>query len=159
MFNIYLAAIHRNNMKRLTHVACGILLASIMTRLTLQDISISILCWAVIWSVISDVDVHIPMMKHRGITHTLIFALFSGAVVIAFGKTPSTQFYAALAVFCVILHILVDSLTPSGVALWMPFSTKKVRFPIIGGKIRYDDWAANISIQIIAIIAAIIISS
>ncbi|RZN16461.1 MAG: metal-dependent hydrolase [Methanosarcinales archaeon] len=146
-------------MKRLTHAACGILLASIMTRLTLQDISISILCWAVIWSVISDVDVHIPMMKHRGITHTLIFALFSGAIVIAFGKTPSTEFYAALAMFCVILHILVDSITLSGVALWMPFSTKKVRFPIIGGKIRYDDWAANISIQIIAIIAAIIISS
>ena len=139
-------------MKLRTHAACGILLATLVS----PRISFGILCWAVIWSVISDFDVYIPTVSHRGITHTLAFALFSGALVLALGFA---SFYAILASLCVILHILMDSLTPNGVPLWIPFSTKRVRFPIIGGWIRSDNWIVNLSIQIIAIGAAIVIIS
>ncbi len=139
-------------MKLQTHAACGILLATLVS----PRISFGILCWAVIWSVVSDFDVYIPTISHRGITHTLAFALFCGALVLAL---KFTSFYAILASLAVILHILMDSLTPNGVPLWMPFSTKRVRFPIIGGRIRSNNWVANLIIQIIAIGAAIIIIS
>ena len=139
-------------MKLRTHAACGILLATLVS----PRISFGILCWAVIWSVISDFDVYIPTVSHREITHTLAFALFSGALVLAL---EFASFYAILASLCVILHILMDSLTPNGVPLWIPFSTKRVRFPIIGGRIRSDNWIVNLSIQIIAIGAAIVIIS
>lgn len=142
-------------MKLRTHAACGILLASLVLHIHQFDAPLNIFFWAVLWSAISDLDAYIPTVQHREITHTLAFALFSGALVLALGFF--TPFYAALASLCVILHLLMDSLTPKGVPLWMPFSTKRVRFPIIGGKIRSDNWFANTGIQIAAIGAAIMI--
>ncbi len=144
-------------MKQRTHAASGILLASLALHYTSHNVLI-VLCWAVIWSIISDFDVYVPTLDHRGITHTLSFALFSGVLVLVLGKSSSTPFYALLASLSVIMHLVLDSLTPSGVPLWMPFSKKRVRFPIIGGKIRYDNRAANMIIQAIAIGAAIMIS-
>ena len=144
-------------MKQRTHAASGILLASLALHYTSHNVLL-VLCWAVIWSIISDFDVYVPTLDHRGITHTLSFALFSGVLVLVLGKSSSTPFYALLASLSVIMHLVLDSLTPSGVPLWMPFSKKRVRFPIIGGKIRYDNRAANMIIQAIAIGAAIMIS-
>ena len=144
-------------MKQLTHAASGILLASIALHCTSSHSTLSVLCWAVTWSIISDFDVYVPTLEHRGITHTLAFALLSGALVLALGKSQSTPFYASLASLAVILHLVLDSLTPNGVPLWMPFSRKRVRFPIIGGKIRSDNRAFNLVIQAIAIGSAIMI--
>ena len=144
-------------MKQRTHAASGVLLASLALHYTSHNVLL-VLCWAVTWSIISDFDVYVPTIDHRGITHTLAFALLSGALVLMLGKSPSTPFYALLASLSVIMHLVLDSLTPSGVPLWMPFSRKRVRFPIIGGKIRYDNRAVNMIIQAIAIGAAILIS-
>lgn len=87
-------------MKQKTHAACGILLASLAVHLYRSDLIITIF-WAVLWSVISDFDVHIPTVRHRGITHSLAFALFPGAVMLAIGQS---YLYAALASLSVILH-------------------------------------------------------
>ncbi|MCD6208272.1 MAG: metal-dependent hydrolase [Methanosarcinales archaeon] len=146
-------------MKLRTHIACGILLASLVT----PDPSFGVLCWAVIWSVVSDFDVYIPTVRHRAVTHSLAFALLSGALLLALGKSVTipvvqtffTPFYSALASLCIISHLLLDSLNPAGVPLFLPFSTKRVRFPVIGGKIRSDNLIANVGIQIIAIWVAI----
>jgi inner membrane protein len=134
-------------MKLRTHAACGILLATLIS----PEVSFVLICWAVVWSVISDLDHYIPTVRHRGITHSLAFALFSGALVFAVGKTPLN--YAILASLSVVMHLLLDSLTPSGVPLWMPFSGKRVRFPIVGGHIRSDNWIVNVGIQIVAVLA------
>jgi membrane-bound metal-dependent hydrolase YbcI (DUF457 family) len=144
-------------MKQLTHAASGILLASLALHYTSHN-ALCVICWAVTWSIISDFDVHVPTLEHRGITHTLVFALLSGALVLALGKSQSTPFYASLALLAVVLHLVLDSLTPNGVPLWMPFSRKRVRFPIIGGKIRSDNRAFNRIIQVTTIGAAIMIS-
>ncbi len=140
-------------MKQQTHAACGILLASLAVHFCQSDPFIT-LFWAVLWSVISDFDVHIPTVRHRGITHSLAFALFPGAVVLAIGQS---YLYAALASLSIILHLIMDSLNPGGVPLWLPFSTKRVRFPVIGGKIKSDNWFANMGIRFAAIGAAILI--
>ncbi len=138
-------------MKQQTHAACGILLASMAVHFYQSDLLIT-LFWAVLWSLASDFDVYIPTVRHRGITHTLAFALFPGAVVFAIWQF---HLYAALASISVILHLIIDSLNPSGVPLWLPLSTKRVRFPVIGGKIKSDNWLANLIIQFAAIVAAI----
>ena len=144
------------DMNRLTHAASGILLASIVAQNTSHSIP-CIFCWVVLWSLISDFDVHIPTLTHRGVTHTLAFALLSGSLVLALGQSPSTPFYAILASLSVILHLILDSLTPNGVPLWVPLSRKRVRFPVIGGKIRSNDRTFNLIIQIIAIGSAVTI--
>ena len=143
-------------MKRLTHAAAGILLASIVSQNTSHSTPY-IFCWVVLWSLISDFDVHIPTITHRGVTHSLAFALLSGSLVLALGQSPSTPFYAILASLSVILHLMLDSLTPNGVPLWMPISRKRVRFPIIGGKVRSDNRISNLIIQVIAIGSAVMI--
>lgn len=138
-------------MKQQTHAACGILLASLAVHFYQSDPLITLI-WAVFWSLISDFDVYIPTVRHRGITHTLAFALFPGAVVLAIWQS---HLYAALASLSVILHLIIDSLNPSGVPLWLPLSTKRVRFPVIGGKVKSDNWLANLLIQFAAIGAVI----
>jgi inner membrane protein len=140
-------------MKQKTHAACGILLASLAVHLYRLDLIITIF-WAVLWSLVSDFDVHIPTVRHRGITHTLAFALFPGAVVLAIGQS---YLYAALASLSVILHLVMDSLNPSGVPLWLPLSTKRVRFPVIGGKVKSDNLIANLIIRFVAIGTAVLI--
>ncbi len=138
-------------MKLRTHAACGILLAVLISPNVPLEVLSLLICWAVVWSVISDIDHYIPTVRHRGITHSLVFALFSGALVFAVGKTQLN--YAILASLSVVMHLMLDSLTPSGVPLWMPFSGKRVRFPIIGGHIRSDNRIANMGIQIVAVLA------
>ncbi|HIE31658.1 MAG TPA: metal-dependent hydrolase, partial [Methanosarcinales archaeon] len=113
-------------MKQKTHAAGGILLASLAVHLYQSDLLITIF-WVVFWSLVSDFDVYIPTVRHRGITHTIAFALFPGAVVLAIGQF---HLYAALASLAVILHLIMDSLNPGGVPLWLPFSRKRVRFPV-----------------------------
>ena len=84
--------------------------------------------------------------------HTLAFALFPGAAVLAIGQF---HLYAALASLSVILHLIMDSLNPGGVPLWAPLSTKRVRFRVIGGRVKSDNLIANPAIRFVAIGAAI----
>jgi membrane-bound metal-dependent hydrolase YbcI (DUF457 family) len=63
--------------------------------------------------------------------------------------------YAALASLSLILHLITDSLNPGGIPLWLPLSTKRVRFRVIGGRVKSDNWFANPAIRFVAIGAAI----
>ncbi|WP_336036963.1 metal-dependent hydrolase [Halobacterium yunchengense] len=87
-----------------------------------------------------DADHELPLVDHRGVTHTLLFAgLVGGAVgggvwlagdagVLAFASAATAQLAvaaAALAAFAVLAHLLADALTPSGVALFWPVSSRR----------------------------------
>jgi inner membrane protein len=58
-------------------------------------------------------------MKHRGITHTLAFAVYCGVLVFAATNNGSASTAALIGVLS---HLLLDALTPSGVRLFWPSS-------------------------------------
>ena len=81
-----------------------------------------------------DVDLAIPLMSHRGVTHTLAFAAFVGAGVwgaawLAPVSTPSRELVAVgaggLAAFSILAHLLADALTPMGVPLLWPLTDRR----------------------------------
>ena len=60
--------------------------------------------------------------KHRGMFHTLIFSVILSSVIWFFSRI------AGIAFFCgYILHLLLDSFTKSGVAIFLPLSKTKMR--------------------------------
>ncbi|HIE30781.1 MAG TPA: hypothetical protein EYP67_00145 [Methanosarcinales archaeon] len=85
----------------------------------------------------------------------MAFALFPGSFVLAIGQY---HLYAATASLSVILHLIIDSLNPGGVALWLPFSRKRVRFPVIRGRIKSDNLFVNTFIRVFVIGAVILIT-
>ncbi|MFB6255088.1 MAG: metal-dependent hydrolase [Halobacteriaceae archaeon] len=92
---------------------------------------------------IPDVDMKLPLVKHRGFTHTVwfaaIFAVLSG--VIGYGVLSvlspafiqlSQQMTIAIVVFsgyigfhAVVSHILADALTPMGIRPFAPLSKRE----------------------------------
>ncbi len=110
-------------MKGTTHLAAGILLAAVIPTPTLPT-TVGI----VTGSILPDIDKsssmlgqHIPvlplLLRHRGITHSLLFA---GAMFLV---------NRGLGVGC-LCHLLFDALNPSGVPLFWPFK-KRIRIPIL----------------------------
>ena len=96
-----------------------------------------------------DVDHRLPLVEHRGATHSLLFAglvggVFAGVGYLAgdtvllselltveepsSGIDPSVQFAAvgfAIGSLTVITHLIGDALTPSGVSFLWPLSGKR----------------------------------
>jgi inner membrane protein len=70
------------------------------------------------------------LFKHRGIFHSVIFALGIFVLVIIFWN--SYYAFAVLIGYC--SHLLGDFITPMGIRLFYPFSNFKIRGPIrVGG--------------------------
>jgi inner membrane protein len=96
----------------------------------------------VIWfAMLPDVDHRLPMIEHRGPTHSLLFAALIGAVGWAVGLgvervvslsldlglgvdvgLPEIGF--AIGALTVIAHLIGDTLTPAGVNYLWPLSTR-----------------------------------
>ena len=84
---------------------------------------------------VPDVDHRLPGVSHRGVTHTLLFAVavgaaFAGSVVVAGDalalSSPLAAGYAFfLGTLSVLAHLLADVLTPMGVALLWPLSDRR----------------------------------
>ena len=81
-----------------------------------------------------DVDHAVPLMNHRGVTHTLAFAALVGAavwgaVLAAPVSVASRELVAygagGLAAFAVLAHLLADALTPMGVPLLWPLTDRR----------------------------------
>jgi len=128
-----------------------------------------LLAWVGFWAVLPDVDIILSRflpIKHRGfLTHSLYSALAGMILVLAgwlltdrfseqlVGWNPELfarlqplpvylgPFTALLAGISLILHVLGDSLTKSGVPLWRP--DQEWHFPLIGGYAVYDNYALN----------------
>jgi inner membrane protein len=83
-------------------------------------------------SMLPDCDHRLPLISHRGPTHTLAFALVVGAVgggvgfgaASALGVDPTrvAAFGFAVGALAVLAHLLADALTPAGVPLLWPLS-------------------------------------
>jgi len=93
------------------------------------------------FAMLPDVDLRVPLLTHRGATHTLAFgALVGGAFALvaslageALGLSPGgvlgrvglAGFGFAVGALTVGAHLLADVLTPSGVALFWPLSRRR----------------------------------
>ncbi len=69
--------------------------------------------------------------KHRGIFHSLTFALLSLGLISFFWKS----YYAWAFFIGYLVHLLGDSLTPHGITFFYPFSNFKLKGPIRVGSI------------------------
>ena len=97
----------------------------------LGEVTLAVLAGAaMLWlAMLPDVDLHLPGVSHRGVTHTLGFAALVGVALGAAGRLTAPQlglseadafaFCAFVGVLSVVSHILADALTPMGVRpLW-----------------------------------------
>lgn len=97
-----------------------------------------------------DLDVRVPLISHRGITHTVWFALAVGALCAGAGwvlATPlgleSAATVAGLAggagALSIGSHLLADALTPMGIRPLWPLSGASYSLELV----RADNWLAN----------------
>ena len=109
------------------------------------------LCFAML----PDVDLRIPGVSHRGVTHTLAFALCVGAVLggVGYLVAPETPLGGALsaragfAAFGLFLgvgtvgaHLLADVLTPMGVAPFWPVVRRRYSLRLWGAANTLANW-------------------
>lgn len=88
---------------------------------------------AVLGAKIPDIDRSIPGLAHRGLTHTVWFALLVGAIggilgaVVGGTRGPlaSGVFGATVGVVTIGSHVLADALTPIGVRPFVPVSDRE----------------------------------
>jgi len=66
--------------------------------------------------------------KHRGMIHSIIFAIFLSVVIASINQWAGVGFFAGY-----LSHITLDALTRHGVALFWPFTRWKIRFGIKSG--------------------------
>lgn len=112
-----------------------------------------------ICSTLPDVDRRLSRVKHRGITHTVYFALFVGLVLgglsvfvgVQTGLVPAREFGAftgLVGATAIVSHIAADSITPMGVD---PFYLgHRISF----GVVRAANPIANYVLLVIGIIVA-----
>lgn len=103
-----------------------------------------------------DVDHSLPLIDHRGITHTVWAAVVTGAVVggltwfaatafvgivetLEFSREGVAAYAGGVAAFSVLGHLLGDVLTPMGIAPWYPLSTRSYTLSVCPAK----SWLAN----------------
>jgi len=99
------------------HLAIGYLSGKATSRLTEADVNVPLL-FAL--SIISDIDLLIPGLKHRGPTHSIIILCLLFLPAFIFYRKKATPYFAAL-----ILHPLVgDILTGETQLLW-PLTTNE----------------------------------
>jgi inner membrane protein len=113
-------------------------------------------------AMLPDVDHRVPVVEHRGPTHTLAFALLVGAAcgglagvvdVSLFDAGPVGIAYAAgLGALSVVAHLLADALTPAGVRPFWPISSRRVSI----GVARAGDPLANGALFGLGVAAALL---
>lgn len=112
-----------------------------------------------------DLDHRVPGLAHRGVTHTLAFALLVGLVFAGLGVAvggragvavaPTTLGAAGLALglLTVGAHLLGDLLTPMGVALLWPLSDRRFSLDVTPADSRlwnYGLFAAGLFVTAVA---------
>ena len=86
-------------------------------------------------STLPDCDHRLPMISHRGPTHTLLFALLVGAGLAggaallvdassSFLDTALVVFAFSVGVLSILSHLLADALTPMGIRPFWPLSNR-----------------------------------
>ena len=112
-------------------------------------------------AMLPDIDLRIPGLRHRGPTHTLVFALVVGTafaclgVVIPHELDPVVQlglgvFGFVVGVLSVLAHLAADLLTPAGVQLLWPVSQRRYTL----GLVRADSPIANYALLVTGVVVA-----
>lgn len=97
------------------HIALGYLMGKIGSKALKVDVNIPLL---LVLSVLSDIDLLIPGLKHRGPTHSIILASLLFIPFLALYRKMAILYFASL-----IQHSLLgDFITGGGMLLW-PFSS------------------------------------
>lgn len=105
---------------------------------------------AIALAMVPDCDYYVPFVDHRGVTHTVAFALvvgvvvgFSGAIVGARIDAASARtfgvFAFGVATLTVVSHLLADVLTPMGVRPFWPLSRRHFTLDVVPAR----NWVAN----------------
>ncbi len=92
---------------------------------------------------VPDYDLRVPLVSHRGPTHTLAFAVLVGAVLggglgalagtAAPGRVVSLGAVGFLVGFLAVTsHLLADALTPAGIEPFWPLSSKNYSLGLVG---------------------------
>lgn len=92
-------------------------------------------------TMVPDLDMKIPFIKHRGVTHTVWFATASGVVVGLVGAVIGLQvgvltaivlgvFGLLTGVLAIGAHLLADALTPMGIRPLEPIDDRKYCFDV-----------------------------
>jgi len=102
-----------------------------------------------------DVDMRLPLVDHRGITHTVLAAAVVGLALggaawrIAVGAAPASPpgpaafaFGFGVGAFAVLAHIAGDVLTPMGVRPFRPFSDARYSLGLVRAANRPANGAA-----------------
>lgn len=121
-----------------THTAIGILAAIPVIRYL--DLPYFFITGSIIGSVAPDWDLYLGI-KHRTITHSLLFLAISTIGIGLFSINMAIMWFIAYA-----LHLLADSFTKMGVPFLYPF--KKKRY---GAKLIYASGAEDLFILLVAI--------
>lgn len=85
-------------------------------------------------STLPDCDHDLPLLEHRGLTHTVGFAVLVGAVLAgatsvlvpeleAFTVRPIVPFAFAVGTLSILSHLLADAITPMGIRPFRPLSS------------------------------------
>ena len=109
-----------------------------------------------------DVDQRIPFVDHRGVTHTLAFAVAVGAVLggagVFAGRTagPATALQLGLFGFVVGVttigsHLLADVITPMGIRPLWPLSSRHYTLDIT----RADNTLANYALLALGVVVTV----
>ena len=112
-------------------------------------------------AMVPDYDMRIPLVKHRGVTHTVAFAVLVGSVlgvtalVAASSAAPATAASVGGFVFfvgslSVLSHVAADALTPMGVKPFWPLSTRRYSLDLV----RADNVVANYLLFVLGIAAS-----
>ena len=102
------------------HIALGHITGKALGKATRQDPNIPLL-WTL--SLLPDIDFLIPVIRHRGPTHSILLALLLCAPFLIYRPRKAAPYFAAL-----FTHSLIgDFLTDGGVMLLWPLSSKMMR--------------------------------
>lgn len=114
-------------------------------------------------AMLPDYDMRVPFVQHRGVTHTVGFAVAVGAVLGSGGLVLARRLPdvapPALAVFgfgvgtlAVLSHVGADALTPAGVTPFWPLSDWHVTL----GLVRADNTVANYLLLALGVFATVV---
>lgn len=92
-------------------------------------------------AMLPDIDMRIPLVKHRGITHTAWFALAVGLVVGLLGFSIKSSngpldsleigaFGSLVGTVSICSHLLADALTPAGIRPYWPLYDAEYTFGV-----------------------------
>ncbi|MBX0293954.1 metal-dependent hydrolase [Haloarcula nitratireducens] len=115
---------------------------------------------------VPDLDQRIPLIRHRGVTHTLLFALVVGGVLGAVGWVAGTgagvetarrlaAFGGVVGTVAILSHLLADVITPMGITPFWPLSRRNYTLRLA----RADNAIANYLLLALGVFAVALVVS